>query len=113
MANVLERPHIQRGRSMAQAIEDGTYYELRSMDGAVVYLDFPQATSPQEVLELALTWEGRGPFRAVTAGSRWSVKRILGGPIGCRRVEPLGVITLHAVEPRLVWTWDQNAEVEA
>jgi len=51
---VLERYHIRNGRTFRNACNSGTFYSLRSEEFGVP-LEYWQATSPEETLELALT----------------------------------------------------------
>ena len=84
-APVLDRPHIRAGRTMKQAREAGNHYVLWSI-APRVRLDFPQATSPTEVLEL-----GRTVFD-IPVGTVFVAERVVSESDGCRLVEFVGRI---------------------
>lgn len=74
---------VTEGRTIREAINAGTYYQLR-MTRDRTYAP-PACESPDEVLECA-----QAIFEDVTPGMIFKVERIIGGSIGCYLVEECG-----------------------
>jgi hypothetical protein len=81
---------IAAGRTMRQAIVDGTAFEIRHPVIFPYGYWPPAGETPVEVLACAQRMFGH---RTIPAGTVFEVVRIIGGTIGGRIIESYGTIT--------------------
>jgi hypothetical protein len=73
------------GRTIRQAIDDGTYYVLSGNGFASI--GFPAARSPMQALACL-----QSAFKVAESGLTFRVQRVTGGQIGCYVVEDCGSV---------------------